>query len=150
MSNNTSIRGWYRPSRSTEQLIVKSSLVTINWHWVPEIAQHVRCAEAGCVLCESGQRAKWHESCVVIAPGGKVCLLELTEENLAVRAQLRALGPDAVGALLLVSAAKDESGSASVDLLDERLDQKPIPCARYMAALGRRGYDRVLQMKLFT
>lgn len=146
MEHYTSIRGWHRASLSPELLIVKSTLVEVPLHWLPFLNQHAKCWTSGCALCEHNIITKLHATVVVTDMNDRIWILELTEEHRGVCELLRCKGTEAIGCVLTVQRDPKDKLTRHISLMDERIRSKPIPCQRYIQAIGQRAYEKAVRM----
>lgn len=120
----------------------------MQMHWVEETRRHARCAGAGCFLCEENNLAKDHHAVVVEVDGGGIRLLELSEAHSHIAKKLSSRGLDAIGSFLYVKLDPEDGVTREIDLHPDRLKTRPVPCSRYVEAIGRKQYEQAQQMRL--
>ncbi len=140
-----SINGWIKLSQSPQQLVVRSRLYTWQEHFVDSRNSSARCVEDGCLLC--GIYKTKLVGAAVVSPIGsqQAFLLRFTPGMRDLYDQLSFASSAVIGqvlrARLLGSRACD---GVEVTLL-ECVDVRAVPCERYIAAIGRKAYERCTQ-----
>lgn len=151
------IQGWLRITPALQRVWIRSTLQPFSCHFVPVLNKTARCPAPGCPLCEL---LPAHRHGIIVVQSGELRelkILELRERHADLRADLSALERESIGRPLFAWVDTAEHGKPICLTLDkpafagktigtQRLEMNPVPCERYIDAIGRREYRQALEL----
>jgi hypothetical protein len=141
-----SISGWYKPSKRPERVIIRSGLQYFGEHWLDSLRRSARCMGDSCLLCSIYPVRPVAVVAVQPCRSTFVQLLKLGAGSYEFAACLESLERDLVGVCLRVNRVSEDPADGLEIAIDGEEFARPVPCARYIAAIGRRTYDQAAEV----
>jgi hypothetical protein len=136
------IHGWFPISAEISRLICRSPAFELLEHYVDDRGRSARCGGGGCVLCGLYPTRRSLVIAVSERSDGQVRILRVPEQCAALHPELVTLEEDLVGHLIHACWLGRTANEGMELHLVKQVSARPVPVAKYIAAIGRREYDR--------
>lgn len=140
-----SIHGWLRLTLTPQRLVFRSRLFWWSEHWLDSAGRSARCLGPGCVLCQAYPPRAMGCVAVQAADSPRIYLLKLPAGDADLLAQLDGLADETVGQVVDVCRISKDPAEGIELKLAGRMVTRPVPCERYVAAIGLKQYSLALK-----